>query len=110
MFPKPKVTFNESTIYNFLYSNFDHSRQGTDGEVRFDTSTKVLYVWHSGMWHPLTETPGVTDELTFEETMQVRDLLNRERKMKELCAKYPALESAKKNFDLVYSMIEGENI
>lgn len=88
----------------------DTNDQVYTGAVKFDIHRNVFMVEDSGCWSVITEPPGGTDwdEITFEEVMWVRKKMGQEAELDALCAKYPVLEEARKEFEIIRRMVSEE--
>lgn len=80
--------------------------QGTVGEMRY--SNGEIFAYNGTYWQPIhgkTATVHVDpmyDEIKrwyFEET-------EKQRRLTKLCETYPALKSAKENFDIIYTLVD----
>jgi hypothetical protein len=81
------------------------------GMIRWNPNTNQLEVNDGNIWIKFSETAptiGLTDEA--EEIMDwARGKMREERRIKELCQRYPALQKAKDNYDLILNIIKDEN-
>lgn len=81
------------------------------GMIRWNPNTNQLEVNDGNIWIKFSETVpeiGLTDEA--EEIMDwAREKMREEQRIKELCQRYPALQKAKDNYDLILNIIKDEN-
>lgn len=89
------------------YVNGDFSQMGSgrQGELRMLGNT--TYVWNNNCWTVINSN-GTTVELTLE-VQKVIDWAQRkmrhEQELEELLKKYPALQSAKDQFDMIHALV-----
>ena len=97
--------FNGLSSGIYVNSDFSQLGHGVPGELRMLGST--TYVWNNGCWTVVNST-GTTVELTLE-VQKVIDWAQRkmrhEQELEELLKKYPALQSAKDQFDTVHALV-----
>jgi hypothetical protein len=81
------------------------------GMVRWNSNMNQLEVNDGNSWIAITAsyanvelTPEVVELLDWAKERRAE-----ERRVKELCEKYPALQKAKDNFDLIFNIIKDEN-
>lgn len=81
------------------------------GMLRYNSNTNCIEVNDGVSWKQL-DMGYVTVELNAEAESLLdwaRSKMQEERRIKELCEKYPGLKKAKENYDLILNIIKDEN-
>lgn len=80
---------------------------GITGNLRLNNGT--IEVFCISNWIPISGEYNIQlDARTQGILMWAEDKMREERNLEELCKKYPALEKAKQNFDLIKAMVNEE--
>jgi len=97
--------FNGATSVPYINGDFSQLGPGVPGELRMLGT--MTYVWNNGCWSVMNS--GVT---TVELTLEVQKVIDwaqrkmrHEQELEELLKKYPALQSAKDQFDTVHALV-----
>lgn len=79
------------------------------GTVRYNPNSNLTEVYDGYTWMPIEQSITMTLSPAAENAINwVIAKQHEEKRMKELCAKYPALDKAKNNFDLILSIVGQE--
>lgn len=85
------------------FNQYDYNSK--TGELRYNPQSNIFEVYNGMSWiqyYPsITYAPQILDAINWIENKKIEEL-----KLLELCDKYPTLQKAKDNFDLVFALVK----
>lgn len=79
------------------------------GSVKYNTTTQNVEVYNGSSWVPLTNSVHIEMDSHIKTAIDwARKKMDEERRIDELCEKFPGLRKAKDNYEVVLNLVKDE--